>query len=57
MTCWRGRAAWFWCSTPAPAGADPALVRDILGLTLGEARVAALVGSGMAPRAAAEKLG
>ena len=36
---------------------DPALVRDILGLTLGEAKVAALVGSGLAPRAAAEKLG
>jgi DNA-binding CsgD family transcriptional regulator/PAS domain-containing protein len=36
---------------------DPALVRDLLGLTLGEARVAALVGSGRAPREAAEKLG
>jgi len=36
---------------------DPALVRDLLGLTLGEARVAALVGSGQAPRKAAEKLG
>jgi DNA-binding CsgD family transcriptional regulator len=36
---------------------DPALVRDILDLTLGEARVAALVGSGLAPREAAEKLG
>jgi DNA-binding CsgD family transcriptional regulator/PAS domain-containing protein len=36
---------------------DPALVRDLLGLTLGEARVAALVGSGQAPREAAEKLG
>jgi DNA-binding CsgD family transcriptional regulator len=42
------------CGGAAP---DPALVRDILGLTLGEARVAALVGSGLAPRAAAEKLG
>jgi DNA-binding CsgD family transcriptional regulator len=42
------------CGGSAP---DPALVRDILGLTLGEAKVAALVGSGMAPRAAAEKLG
>ena len=42
------------CAGGAP---DPALVRDILGLTLGEARVAALVGSGLAPRAAAEKLG
>jgi DNA-binding CsgD family transcriptional regulator/PAS domain-containing protein len=36
---------------------DPALVRDLLGLTLGEARVAALVGSGQAPREAAERLG
>ena len=37
--------------------ADAALVRDVLGLTLGEARVAALVGSGLAPREAADKLG
>ena len=37
--------------------ADPALVRDLLGLTLGEARVAALVASGLPPRAAAERLG
>lgn len=29
--------------------ADPALVRDLLGLTLGEARVASLVGSGLVP--------
>jgi len=36
---------------------DPAQVRDIFGLTLGEARVAALVGSGLCPREAAEKLG
>jgi DNA-binding CsgD family transcriptional regulator len=36
---------------------DPAFLRDTFGLTLGEARVAALVGFGMAPRAAAEKLG
>jgi DNA-binding CsgD family transcriptional regulator len=36
---------------------DPAVVRDVLGLTLGEARVAALVGSGLAPREAAAKLG
>jgi DNA-binding CsgD family transcriptional regulator len=35
---------------------DPALVRDVLGLTLGEARVAALVGSGIPPRDAAEQL-
>jgi DNA-binding CsgD family transcriptional regulator len=37
--------------------ADPALVRDVLGLTLGEARVAALVGTGLPPREAAVKLG
>jgi len=32
-------------------------VRDVLGLTLGEARIAALVGSGLPPREAAAKLG
>jgi DNA-binding CsgD family transcriptional regulator/PAS domain-containing protein len=37
--------------------ADPAVVRDALGLTLGEARVAALVGTGLPPRDAAAKLG
>jgi DNA-binding CsgD family transcriptional regulator len=37
--------------------ADPALVRDIFGLTLGEARVAAQIGYGRNPRDAAEKLG
>ncbi|NVN87288.1 MAG: helix-turn-helix transcriptional regulator [Rhodopseudomonas sp.] len=37
--------------------ADPALVRDVFGLTLGEARVAALVGSGLPPREAAVRLG
>jgi DNA-binding CsgD family transcriptional regulator len=37
--------------------ADPALVRDLLGLTLGEARVAALVATGVSPRDAARKLG
>jgi DNA-binding CsgD family transcriptional regulator len=36
---------------------DAAVVRDLLGLTLGEARVAALVGSGMAPKEAAQQLG
>jgi DNA-binding CsgD family transcriptional regulator len=36
---------------------DPAMVRDLLGLTLGEARVAALVGSGLPPRDAAGRLG
>ena len=41
----------------AGAPADPAMVRDLLGLTLGEARVATLVGSGLAPRELAQKLG
>lgn len=36
--------------------ADPAVVRDVLGVTLGEARVAALVGSGLSPRDTAAKL-
>jgi len=36
---------------------DPAVVRDLLGLTLGEARVASLVGHGLPPRDAAERLG
>jgi DNA-binding CsgD family transcriptional regulator len=36
---------------------DPSLVRDLLGLTLGEARVASLIGSGLLPRTAAERLG
>lgn len=39
------------------APADPAVVRDVLGLTLGEARLAALIGTGLAPKSAAEKLG
>jgi DNA-binding CsgD family transcriptional regulator/PAS domain-containing protein len=41
----------------ADAPADPAVVRDLLGLTFGEARVASLVGSGIPPRAAALQLG
>jgi DNA-binding CsgD family transcriptional regulator len=36
---------------------DPSLVRDLLSLTLGEARIASLIGSGLPPREAAEKLG
>jgi len=43
-------------STPGEP-ADPALVRDLLGLTLGQARVAALVGAGLPPRETAERLG
>jgi DNA-binding CsgD family transcriptional regulator/PAS domain-containing protein len=41
--------------TDAPP--DPSLVRDLLGLTLGEARIAALIGSGLPPQEAADKLG
>jgi DNA-binding CsgD family transcriptional regulator/PAS domain-containing protein len=37
--------------------ADPAIVRDLLGLTLGEARIAAMVGAGVPPKDAAERLG
>jgi DNA-binding CsgD family transcriptional regulator len=36
---------------------DPALVRDVLGLTLSEARLASLVGIGLRPGQAAQKLG
>lgn len=36
---------------------DPAVVRDMLSLTLGEARIGALVGWGIPPRRAAEQLG
>jgi DNA-binding CsgD family transcriptional regulator/PAS domain-containing protein len=36
---------------------DPTVLRDLFGLTLGEARVAAWIGSGLPPRQAAEKLG
>jgi DNA-binding CsgD family transcriptional regulator len=36
---------------------DPTIVRDIFGLTLGEARIAAIVGSGIQPREAANRLG
>ena len=37
--------------------ADPSLIRDILGVTLGEAKIASLVAAGVSPREAAEKLG
>lgn len=37
--------------------ADPSLVRDLLGLTFGEARVASLVGAGLSPGEAAHQLG
>ena len=35
---------------------DPSLVRDVYGLTLGESRVAALVGAGISPKETASKL-
>lgn len=53
----RARAMIVLFEAKADEPADPAFLRDVLGLTLGEARVAALVGYGMAPKAAAEKLG
>jgi DNA-binding CsgD family transcriptional regulator/PAS domain-containing protein len=37
--------------------ADPAIVRDLFGLTLGEARIAATIGVGLTPKDAAERLG
>ena len=42
-------------ATDAPA--DPTVVRDLLDLTLSEARIAALIGAGLPPRDAAERLG
>jgi len=42
---------------PLNEPANPALVRDLFGLTLGEARVAALIATGISPRAAAPQLG
>lgn len=36
---------------------DPTVLRDLLGLTLNEARIASLVGTGLQPRAVAEHLG
>lgn len=53
----RARAIILLFEPNADEPADPALLRDFLGLTLGEARVAALVGFGVAPKAAAERLG
>jgi DNA-binding CsgD family transcriptional regulator len=36
---------------------DPSIIRDVMGLTLSEARIASLIGSGLPPREAAAKLG
>lgn len=46
-------------TTPVARGrmVDPALLRDIFGLSLGEARLASLIGGGLAVRAAAGRLG
>ncbi|MGE0055711.1 MAG: helix-turn-helix transcriptional regulator [Hyphomicrobium sp.] len=41
----------------AAAKPDPGIIRDIFGITLGEARVAALVGTGKSPRETARSLG
>lgn len=43
--------------TEAGTPPDPSVIRDVLGLTLGEARVASLVGSGVRPREVAGQLG
>jgi DNA-binding CsgD family transcriptional regulator/PAS domain-containing protein len=53
----RARAIVLVIDPQASDPADPAVVRDLLGLTLGQARVAALVGAGVPPRAAAQRLG
>lgn len=45
------------CNGSVRQMADPALVRDLLGLTLGEARVASLIAAGHSPREAAVSLG
>ncbi len=37
--------------------ADPTMIRDLMGLTLSEARLASLVGIGLPPKQAAERLG
>ena len=53
----RARAIVLVIDAETDAPPDPALVRDLLGLTLSEAKVASLAGSGLRPREAAEKLG
>lgn len=46
----RARAILLIFATGMAEAADPALVRDIFGVSLGEARVAALIASGRSPR-------
>lgn len=53
----RARAIMLLVDAKAGSAPDPAVVRDLLGLTLGEARLAALIGTGLSPRAVSEKLG
>ncbi len=53
----RARAIVLLMNPTADGVPDPALIRDVLGITLGEARIAALVGSGLSPKDAAERLG
>lgn len=52
----RVRAAVLVIDTEGQSIADPALVRDVLGLTASEARVAALIGAGCSPRDIAGRL-
>jgi DNA-binding CsgD family transcriptional regulator/PAS domain-containing protein len=52
-----GRAMVLLLDQDPGAPPDPSLVRDLLNITLGEARVASLVGSGKTTREAAEALG
>lgn len=53
----RARAIVLLMNPSADGIPDPSLIRDVLGVTLGEARIAALVGSGLSPKDAAERLG
>lgn len=53
----RARAIVLLMNPTADGIPDPSLIRDVLGVTLGEARIAALVGSGLSPKDAAERLG
>lgn len=53
----RARAIVLVVNMEPTAAPDPSVVRDILGITLGEARIAALVGTGSSPKLAASQLG
>ncbi len=43
-------------SSGQPNAPDPLVVRDLLGLTLSEARIAALIGAGLTPRGVSSRL-